>query len=403
MTATRQEVHSFWRMSSAMFLGGFAIFLLLYTTQPLFPIFTREFNVSPALASLSLSVTTGTLAIVMLLTAGVSERLGKKQMMSLSLLFSALLTVIAALSPTFLTLLFFRLLLGVSIAGLPAIAMAYIVEEFPSQNVGLGMGLYLAGNTVGGMTGRIVTGIVADYSSWQLALFLVGAISFICTVLFIKLLPKPRLETKDIAPPTWKEMFTPLLEHFRNKRLLSLYGLGFLLMGGFVTLYNYMSYHLLEPPFELSHSSVSWIFLLYLTGTFSSAVMGKVSDRIGKMQVLIIGLALMLLGAVVTLHGDLIMKVVAIGVFTFGFFSCHTVASSWVGVHATHHKAHASSLYLLFYYMGSSIVGTAGGYFWSRFNWTGVITFIGILIIIGFLLIAYLYFSFQRQQRNEIQ
>ncbi len=403
MTATRQEVHSFWRMSSAMFLGGFAIFLLLYTTQPLFPIFSKEFNVSPAFASLSLSVTTGTLAIVMLLTAGVSERLGKKQMMSLSLMLSALLTVIAVLSPTFLTLLFFRLLLGVSIAGLPAIAMAYIVEEFPSRNVGLGMGLYLAGNTVGGMTGRIVTGIVADYSSWQIALLLVGGISFLCSVLFIKLLPKPRLEMKDISPPTWKEMFTPLLDHFKNKRLLSLYGLGFLLMGGFVTLYNYMSYHLLEPPYNLSHSFVSWIFLLYLTGTFSSAVMGKVSDWIGKMQVLVIGLVLMLFGAILTLHGDLLIKIVAIGIFTFGFFSCHTVASSWVGVHATHHKAHASSLYLLFYYMGSSIVGTAGGYFWGRFNWIGVITFIGILTISGFLLIAYLSFSFRYSRSNDTQ
>lgn len=390
---------SYWRMSSAMFLGGFAIFLLLYTTQPLFPIFSEQFGVSPAIASLSLSVSTITLAVAMLFTAGFSDRFGKKQLMTLSLLLSAGFTVLSAFSPNFATLLVLRVFLGVSIAGLPAIAMAYIVEEFPSRTIGLSMGLYLAGNTIGGMTGRIITGMIADYFSWNIAMLFVGMLSLLCGLAFWKLLPKPRRRPQQTKLNMY-EMFHPLLDHLKNVRLLCLYGLAFVLMGGFVSLYNYVTYYLLGAPYELSHTFVSWIFLLYLMGTISSAVMGRLADRIGRMTVLVIGLALMLGGTLLTLHPHLLIKIVAIALFTYGFFSCHTVASSSVGMNAQHHKAHASSLYLLFYYTGSSVFGTLGGYFWSRFEWIGVTTFISILILGGFGLALGLAVLRKRQEKS---
>ena len=379
------EKQTFWKMSSAMFLGGFAIFLLLYTTQPLFPIFSEQFGVSPALASLSLSVSTGALAIVMLATAGMSEQFGKKQMMTLSLMLSSFFTICSAFSPSFGILIFLRVLLGISIAGLPAIAMAYIAEEFPPRMLGLAMGLYLAGNTIGGMTGRILTGVIADFFDWNVALLFVGGLSFLCGIVFWKLLPKQKYHQSRIRMNI-REMFHPLIDHLQNARLLCLYGLAFLLMGGFVTLYNYISYELLGEPYRLSHSAVSWIFLLYVMGTFSSAVMGRLADRIGRMPVLIIGLCLMLVGVLLTLFPQLWIKIAAIALFTYGFFSCHTVASSSVGVNANGHKAHASSLYLLFYYTGSSVFGTLGGIFWSQFGWFGIACYISALIAGGFLL-----------------
>jgi YNFM family putative membrane transporter len=57
-----------------------------------------------------------------------------------------------------------------------------------------------------------------------------------------------------------------------------------------------------------------------------------------------------------------------------------------VGARARHAKAQASSLYLFFYYGGSSVVGTLGGVFWGHFGWTGVTGMTGTLIAIGLLL-----------------
>src|SRR5699024_9044487 len=106
---------------------------------------------------------------------------------------------------------------------------------------------------------------------------------------------------------------------------------------------------------------VGWIFVVYLTGTVSAAWMGKGADRRGRRNVLWFGLILMLVGAALTLSPLLWCKVIGLAMFTFGFFGSHSVASGWVGKKAKTAKAQASSLYLFFYYLGSSVSGTLGG------------------------------------------
>ncbi len=59
MASIEKGTGAFWWASSALFVGGFVTFATLYCTQPLMPVFSEEFGVSPAVASLSLSVTTG--------------------------------------------------------------------------------------------------------------------------------------------------------------------------------------------------------------------------------------------------------------------------------------------------------------------------------------------------------
>ncbi|MEI2444040.1 MFS transporter, partial [Priestia megaterium] len=76
------------------------------------------------------------------------------------------------------------------------------------------------------------------------------------------------------------------------------------------------------------------------------------------------------------------------GLFTFGFFGGHSIASSWVGQRALKNKAQASSLYLFLYYTGSSVGGTIGGIFWSTFGWDGLIGMIIGFLIIDFILTA---------------
>ena len=56
-----------------------------------------------------------------------------------------------------------------------------------------------------------------------------------------------------------------------------------------------------------------------------------------------------------------------------GFFVGHAVASSAVGAEAEGAKGHASSLYLLFYYAGSSLTGSLGGWFWQHGGWGAVV------------------------------
>jgi len=77
------------------------------------------------------------------------------------------------------------------------------------------------------------------------------------------------------------------------------------------------------------------------------------------------------------------MIVAGIAVLTVGFFGAHSMVSAWVGARAKMGKAQASSLYLFTYYMGSSVVGSLGGLFWTWDGWFGVAAMTGLLVAAG--------------------
>ncbi|MDA8441749.1 MAG: MFS transporter [Peptococcaceae bacterium] len=386
MSHLHQGTPGFRRVNLALFSGGFVTFAILYSTQPLLPEFTRQFHISPTVASLSLSVTTGALALFMVIAGSLSEALGRKSIMSASLVLSSVLGIAAAFSPSFAALLLLRILQGIALAGLPAIAMAYLSEEVDPRSLGLAMGLYVSGNSIGGMSGRIIISQLTDYFSWRTAFGALGLLGLLASLLFWMALPaSANFQPRQLQV---RQLLASLGHHLRNRALLFLFLTGFMLMGSFVTLYNYVGFMLMAPPYNLSQSLVGWIFLIYLVGTFSSTWLGRLADRHTRRTVIWGSIAIMLSGACLTLLPNLWLKIFGIALFTFGFFGAHSIASSWIGLNATVNKAQASSLYLLFYYTGSSVAGTLGGSLLTQFGWPGVVGMIALFLVIATALIG---------------
>ncbi len=385
MSYIEKGTREFRLTSMALFAGGFNTFAIMYSTQPLMPFLSKEFGISPTVASLSLSVTTCTLAISMLLFGSISEVLGRKPIMCFSIFATSILAVLSAFAPNFSSLLIIRCLQGFVLAGLPAIAMAYISEEVDKSSLGMVMGLYISGNSIGGMSGRIIIGVITDFFNWRLALGCIGLLGLVASFLFWAKLPKSRhFEARAFEI---KKLIKSSGNHLKNPKLLCLYCIGFLIMGSFVSLYNYIGYQLVEPPYNLSQTIVSFIFVIYIVGTFSSTFMGRLADKYGQYKILCVSLFIMLLGICITLNGSLFLKIIGIASLTFGFFASHSIASSWIGKISIHDKAQSSSLYLLFYYVGSSIGGTAGGRFWSSYGWSGVVGMISAFLIAAFIIL----------------
>ncbi len=371
----------FRRTNLALFSAGFATFALMYCVQPLLPLFARVFHVSAAVSSLAISTVTGSVAVAILLAGSVSEALGRKPVMTASMFASAALTTLSPLAPDWASLLTMRTLEGVAFSGLPAVAMAYLSEEMHPSAVGLAMGLYVGGTAVGGLSGRLLIGFFTDWLGWRPALGTVGAIGLVAAFIFWRSLPRSR--NFHARPMHTGELMRSLAHHLSEPGLQLLFLEGFLLMGSFVSVYNYISFRLTAAPYSLSHSAVGSVFAVYLVGTVSSAWVGHLAGRLGRRNVFWSVVALMLVGLVITLARPLSMIIFGLVWFTFGFFGAHSVLSSWVGQRAQHSKAQASSLYLFFYYLGSSIAGTAGGLFWKWSGWPGVVAFLASLLLIA--------------------
>lgn len=373
----------------ALFAAGFATFGLLYCVQPLMPEFSRHYGVSEAGAAMSLSLTTGVLAFAMLFAGGLSDAWGRKSIMVASLLASAVLVLVTALMPDWNALLLVRSLLGLTLSGLPAVAMTYVSEEMHPESVGLGMGLYISGSAVGGMGGRLISGVLADFFGWRVGVATVGLVGVLAALIFWRVLPPSQHFVRQ--PLRWRSLLARFGGMFHDRGLPWLFVEGFLLLGAFVTVYNYLGYRLLAPPYNLSQTVVGLIFGIYLIGTFSSAWMGHLAGKLGRRKVLWTAFALMLLGVALTMTTPLLLVMLGIVAITFGFFGGHSIVSSWVGRRAGAAKAQAASVYLFCYYMGSSIAGASGGLFYASHGWNGVALFVGALVLAGLLIALWLF------------
>ncbi|MHC1999114.1 MFS transporter [Methylobacterium sp. CM6241] len=365
----------FRRTTLALFAAGFSTFAVLYGVQPLMPVFADEFHVSPAESSLSLSLPCAMLALALLVVSPLSEVWGRKPIMVASLFASAILTLIAVVVPSWHGFLALRALTGLAASGLPAVAMAYLSEEMDARAIGLSMGLLIGGNAMGGMVGRLIAGIMTDHLSWRVGLGTIGILALIAAILFWRGLPPSRRFLANRM--RWRQVPGTFGQHFRDPGLPWLFAEAFLLMGGFVSVYNYIGFRLLDPPYNLSQSAIGAIFVVYLAGTFSSAVTGEIASRLGRRRVLWLAILLGIVGILLTLSEHLPVIIAGIVVVTVSFFGAHSVASSWIGRRALRDRAQASSVYLSLYYLGSSVLGTAGGWFFDHAGWTGVVAFFG--------------------------
>jgi len=364
----------FRRINLGLFAAGLATFMVLYCVQPLLPLFAEDFRLTPTESSLAISVATGLLAVAIVPLSMLSERWGRMPVMTASLFSTALLQIAVAFSPNFTVMLAIRALQGVAVAGLPAVAMAYLAEEVHRGSLGFAVGLYIGGNSIGGMAGRVITGLVTDIGGWRWALGVVGVTSLACALLFIAVMPS----STNFAKKPLK--LRSLANCFRDSGLVRLYLIGMLLMGSFVTIYNYLGFRLTAAPFGLSQAVVGLISVAYLAGTVSSPVAGRLVDRYSRRQVLWGTALVSIAGLGLMLADNLVLVILGLLLLTAGFFAGHTVASGWVSARATH-PAQAAAAYQLCYYLGSSVGGSVGGLAFSGGGWPAVTVFTAALTL----------------------
>ncbi|PZU91876.1 MAG: MFS transporter [Chelatococcus sp.] len=370
------------RIGIALFLAGFSTFSLIYSVQPLLPNLVETFGVTPSQSSLALSLSTGCLAFAILCAGALGERFTRRGLMCASMIAAALLQIACALTTNWHLLLMLRALEGLALGGVPAVAMAYLAEEIHPRSLGAAMGIYVGGTGVGGMMGRVGMGLVTEFSSWRVALGVLGVLGLLAAIGFVRLLPASRNFVPRRGMPLAQHR-RAWLGHLATPGLPLLFLTGFLTLGVQVAMFNYLTFRLAAAPYDLSEGQISAMFVVFLFGVAASTLAGSAADRHGRGPVLIAGVVTIGLGVALTMASYLPLIVAGVVAVTIGFFVMHSVASGWVGRMAEGSKGHASSLYLLAYYAGSSVLGTLGGLFWSAGQWPAVAGFVAVLLLIA--------------------
>lgn len=386
--------------AAALFAAGFATFTLLYCVQPLLPEFCARFGLTPAASAWALSSATLALAFGLLGAAAASDRFGRLRVMTASLFAAGALGVACAAAPDFRALLLLRAALGLALAGVPSLAMTLVAETLPRAAAQAAIGQFIAGSAFGGMSGRFIAAQLLDWGGWRCALLGIAAISLVAAAGF-RLLAPAGAPDGHVAGTTAQAGraaarrggLVRIAAHLRDGQTAPLLLLAALLMGAFVSEYNFVAFRLQAPPLNLSARASGWVFLLYSLGIASSALSGRALARRGALAIIVAGLLLMILGAAISLASGLGPLICGTGCITMGFFAAHSAASATVAAqsvrahnvrdHGVSGRAQASALYSTFYYLGSALLGPLGGVVFHGAGAAGLAAYTGALPLLG--------------------
>ncbi|RKD75540.1 YNFM family putative membrane transporter [Sinobaca qinghaiensis] len=371
---------SFWKATTALGAASFLIFANLYYPQPLLPMLSEEFQVSEVASSLIISIPLIVLGITFFVYSALSDAFGRRNILFISMILGIAGTILISMAPSFGWLMAARVFQAAALAGIPVAAMAYLSEEYSKKAMTVAVGIYISANSFGGMSGRVASGIIADASDWQLAFIIMAGVSVGIGIFVWFMLPE---STQFTAKPFhFKTTLQNNWMHLKDKKMALAYIIGGLHFFVFIGVFNFITYLLNGEPFFVSATILGLLFLTYGAGTFSSTLAGKMAQVWNQTSCMLIGIALMAIGIVLTSVPSFPVILIALLTLSFGFFFVHSSSSSWVTRHAVQAKASASGLYLTSYYLGGGLSSVYFGWLWPSFGWPGVVTGAAAVLII---------------------
>ncbi len=378
---------AFYRSAFALCLAAVVVFANLHLLQPLLPQLSREFALTPLQASWAYTVGTLCLGVSLLFYAALSDAWGRKKLLLLTLTGMTISTLALTQVDSFGALVCWRAVQGLFLGGLPAIAIAWMGEAYSKPAMVAAVGFYISANSLGGISGRLMAGALADIGHWQWVFWPVALLGMLSCYFIWRFLP---LNTAFVAKPfQWRQALADNLYHLRQPVLLLTYLVGGLNFFIFLNQYTYIAFVLADAPYSLSSFWIGLLFVTYLTGTVGSAISGRVAQRMAVPLGMALGVLILMLGTLLTLGSSLSLIVGGFFINAFGFFLTHSLASSWVNQCASRAKASASALYLVFYYVGASSGGLYLQPFWQWLNWPGVV--VAALLMYGVTLLLCLW------------
>ncbi|MCM1011108.1 MFS transporter [Brevibacterium sp. XM4083] len=367
----------------AVFLAGISVFLVLYETQGLIPAIREAYSIDTPTASLTVSATNVAMACFLIPFSLLASRIGHARQIVGGVILAAVLALILPFTPNPELLITVRFLQGVAIASVPATAMAYLSLRLPPSALPGAIGVYIAGNTIGGLCSRLLTGLAAEVLGWHGGLAFTAAVALAIGLIVVWLLRRD-MARSDTTPSATAQSDTTPSDTAQSDTasppwripsgLWGIYLTGFLCMIVFGGSFTMLGSRLQQDPWNLSEGTVALFFLIYLVGTVVTTYYGRLALTFTRRRLTLIGMVTAIIGACLTLVDSLPLIIIGMSLLTGGFFLGHTGASAAAstarpGVDTTR----SSAIYLTVYYLGTSLGAWLSAVLFTDFAWPGVV------------------------------
>ena len=368
--------NSYFRLQIIVFALVSAAFTNIYITQPVLPVLQREFSADMVLVSFSVSAVIFGIALSNLPFGVLADQWPIQPIILSGGLFVAAGGLVCAVANDLWILIGARFLQGIFIPSLTTCIAAYLAKTLPLTRLNVVMGSYVSATVLGGLCGRLLGGWIHPPLSWRYAFVSAAVITLVATLTAVRGLPKTTSETLH---PRNSIGLTALM---RRWELLRLYLCAAGSFAIFSSVFNYLPFRLAESPFNFSTEMTTLLYLVYVMGIFIGPIAGRISNRFGGGNTLLMGS--IALGGALTLILLPYITAVILGLLGIcaGFFTIHSAAVGSLNRKLPGGQGRANALYVLYYYMGGWLGITATGLAYKQGGWSALIGVSLLLLII---------------------
>jgi YNFM family putative membrane transporter len=363
-------------MQGVVFALVAGTFMTVYIPQPVLPILTREFGVTPGVASLTVSATVFGIALSNLPFGILADRFAIRPLVLGGGAIVALASVACALTHEIGVLIAVRFVQGLFIPAMSTCLAAYLSRALPPHRLTVVMGWYVSATVTGGLGGRLLGGFVFPPEHWRYAFVAAAALVLAAGAAALRWLPRdpPRAPSAETG-----EGFLRLLA---RPELLRMFAVGFFAFAVFSAMFNYVPFYLSGPPLHAPVRLITLLYLGYVVGIAAGPLSGKMAMRFGTGLTIVLGCIVFALAIALTLVPSLPIIAASLAGVCGGFFAMHAAAVGAVNRRLTGSRGRANSMYVLLYYLGGAAGISAAGAAFARWGWQGAAGLMGAALIV---------------------
>jgi MFS transporter, YNFM family, putative membrane transport protein len=364
---------SFDTRSLAVATAGFGAFVNLYSPQALLPRLANEFHVGPSEISALMTAGTAAIALSAPFSGALADVTGRKRLITAAMFAVVAPTLIMTFAGSVAQLTFWRFVQGMLLPPIFAVAVAYIGDEWPPSDVARVAGIYISGSSIGGFSGRFFPGLLTDVIGWRAAIQVMALITLIAAIIVAVTLP---LERNFVRSGGLVSSLTHMVQHFRNRRLVATYAIGFGVLFNFIATFTYVNFHLAALPYLFSPTLLGTLFLTYLVSTPLVPWVGRAIALFGRRPFVLGMIALWIVGALLLLAPPVVVIIVGLTLCAVCGMVCQAVSTGYVTLTAKEGRSSAVGLYASIYYIGGSAGAFLTGLAWASAGWPGCVAVI---------------------------
>jgi predicted MFS family arabinose efflux permease len=377
MTFDASKRHAF-AIRLAAGLAGYCTFINLYAPQSVLPLLAHEFNAGPA--QVATIMTAGSLSVALMapFAGTAADVLGRKRVIVTAMFALTALTMVVATAPTLHALVVWRFMQGLAMPGIFAVMIAYIGDELSAREATAVAGIYISGASLGGFSGRFLSGVLSDLIGWRYAFVCLGLATLAGAIVVAATLPQERQFTRSEGLLASSRQ---MLQHFRNPQLIATYAVGFGALFNFICTFTFISFRLAAAPYNLSPTWLGVIFVVYLSGSVLTPWTGVAVTRFGRRNFMIGIVALWLAGNLLTLASPLWIVILGLTICAMAGLLGQSVSTGYVTITAKVGRSSAVGLYVTCFYLGGSFGAALGGIAWNLAGWPACVALVSAMLI----------------------